>query len=147
MYKHILIATDGSDVGEKGVEHGLALAKSLGARATLVTVTEPFPITGGEFAYVPSQETVESFETGQRERANARLAAVKAAADQAGVQIETLHVADAQPAEAILAAAKSHDCDLIVMGSHGRRGIGRLMLGSKTYEVVSHGHIPVLVVR
>lgn len=149
MYKHILIATDGSDVGEKGVEHGLALAKSLGARVTIITVTEPFPVSvsGEEFAYVPSNEMLESYESGQQERANARLAAVKSSADQAGVAVETMHVADAQPAEAILAAAKARNCDLITMGSHGRRGLGRLMLGSKTYEVVSHGHIPVLVVR
>src|SRR5690606_8215405 len=99
------------------------------------------------FAYAPSEAMMKSYETSQRERANARLAAVKTAAEQTGVEIETLHVADAQPAEAILAAAKSRNCDLIVMGSHGRRGLGRLMLGSKTYEVVSHGHIPVLVVR
>ena len=147
MYKHILIATDGSDVGEKGVEHGLALAKALGAQATIITVTEPFPIAGGEFAYVPSDALMESYETSQQGTAIARLAAGKAAADEAGVSVETLHVVDAQPAEAILAAAKARGCDLIAMGSHGRRGLGRLVLGSKTHEVVSHGHIPVLVVR
>ena len=120
-------------------------ANSLLRRA--IAVTEPFPVAGGEFAYVPSDAMLESYEACQQERANARLAAVKALADQAGVAVEILHVADAQPAEAILAAAKAHGCDLITMGSHGRRGLGRLLLGSKTYEVVSHGHIPVLVVR
>lgn len=147
MYKNILIATDGSDVAEKGVDHGLSLAKALGARVTIITVTEPFPMAGGEFAYAPNASVMESYESSQQETAKARLAAVEAAADRAGVAVETLHVADAQPAEAILAAAKSRDCDLIAMGSHGRRGLGRLMLGSKTYEVLSHGHIPVLVVR
>ncbi|MBV1692109.1 universal stress protein [Novosphingobium sp. G106] len=147
MYKHLLIATDDSDVGEKGVEHGLSLAKALGARATIITVTEPFPITGGEFALVPGEALLGSYEASQRERATATLTAVKASADRVGIAVETLHVADAQPAEAILATAKSLNCDLIIMGSHGRRGLGRLILGSKTYEVVSHGHIPVLVVR
>jgi nucleotide-binding universal stress UspA family protein len=90
---------------------------------------------------------MESYESSLRETATARLAAAEAAAERDGIAIETLHVADAQPAEAILAAAKSRECDLIAMGSHGRRGLGRLMLGSKTYEVLSHGHIPVLVVR
>lgn len=147
MYTHILIAADGSDVSQKGVDHGLALAKALGARALVVTVTEPFPITGGDFAYVPSETMIEDFQAGQAKAAGATLAAIKAAADQAGVAVETLHVSDVLPAEAILAAAESHGCDLIVMGSHGRRGLGRLVLGSKAYEVVSHGHIPVLVVR
>jgi nucleotide-binding universal stress UspA family protein len=147
MYQHILIATDGSDVGERGVEHGVAIAKALGARVTIITVTEPYPIATGEFAYIPSDATMETYVTSQREAAASRLAAAKAAADRAGVAAETLHVSDAQPAEAILDAAKTRGCDLIVMGSHGRRGLGRLLLGSKTYEVVSHGHTPVLVVR
>jgi nucleotide-binding universal stress UspA family protein len=147
MYQHILIATDGSEVGEKGVEHGIAIAKALGARVTFVTVTEPYPIATGEFAYIPSDATMETYLTSQQENAATRLAAAKASAEQAGVAAETLHVTDTQPAEAIVEAAKARDCDLIVMGSHGRRGLGRLLLGSKTYEVVSHGHTPVLVVR
>jgi nucleotide-binding universal stress UspA family protein len=147
MYQHILIATDGSEVGEKGVEHGIAVAKALGARVTFITVTEPYPIAGGEFAYVPSDATIATYLSSQQESAQTRLAAAKASADSAGVPAETLHVSDVQPAEAIVDAAKSLNCDLIVMGSHGRRGLGRLLLGSKTYEVVSHGHTPVLVVR
>lgn len=147
MYQHILIATDGSEVAEKGVEHGIAIAKALGARATIITVTEPYPIAGGEFAYVPSTTTIETYLSSQRESAEAFVAAAKTKADRAGVAAETLYVSDAPPAEAIVEAAKSLNCDLIVMGSHGRRGLGRLLLGSKTYEVVSHGQIPVLVVR
>lgn len=147
MYTHLLIATDGSDVGQKGVDHGLALAKALGARALIVTVTEPFPATAGDFAYIPSESMIDDYQAGQAKAAAATLSAIKAAADQAGVVAETVHVADVQPAEAILATAEAHGCDLIVMGSHGRRGLGRLVLGSKAYEVVSHGHVPVLVVR
>ena len=147
MYSHILIATDGSDVGQKGVDHGLALAKALGARVLVLTVSEPFPASVSALAYAPSEAMLDDFESGQAKAASETLAAIKAEAGQAGVTAETMYVADAQPAEAILAAAQSHQCDLIVMGSHGRRGLGRLVLGSKAYEVVSHGHIPVLVVR
>lgn len=148
MYKHILIATDGSDVGQKGLDHGLSLAKALGARITVVTVTEPFPIaTGGDFGYVPSASVITDYRAGQKDTANAILARAKQAAEQAGVPVETVHVADTPPAEAIIDTAKSRNCDLITMGSHGRRGLGRLVLGSKTSEVVTHGHVPVLVVR
>jgi nucleotide-binding universal stress UspA family protein len=147
MYQHILIATDGSEVSEKAVEHGIAVAKALGARATIMTVTEPYPIASGEFAYVPSGAAMESYMTAQQESAQTLVSAAKASAERAGVAAETHYVSDAQPAEAIVDAAKSLGCDLIVMGSHGRRGLGRVLLGSKTNEVVAHGHIPVLVVR
>lgn len=145
IYRHILIATDGSKISEKAVRQGLALAKAVGAQATIITVTEPFPIISGEF--ISGGTAVEHYRSSQQQGANACLATAMEAADQIGVAAGTLHVADAQPAEAILETARSRDCDLIVMGSHGRRGLERLLLGSKTYEVLSHGHIPVLVVR
>jgi len=148
MYKHILIAADGSEVGRKGLEHGLSLAGSLKARVTIVTVTEPYPIyAGGDFGTAPNGAMIANYSSGQDETANTILAAAEQAAKHANVKVETVHVADAQPGEAIIEAAKSHNCDLIVMGSHGRRGIGRLVLGSKTWEVVAHGQLPVLVVR
>lgn len=149
MYKHILIATDGSDVGQTGIDHGLSLARDLGARVTILTVTEPYPAYGGggEFGYVPSGTMITDYISAQQETATAILAAAAQAAQKAGVKAETVHVAEGQPGEAILETARSRGCDLIVMGSHGRRGLGRLVLGSKTWEVVSHGHVPVLVVR
>ncbi|MDX3911156.1 MAG: universal stress protein [Sphingobium sp.] len=148
MYKHILIATDGSDVGQKGVDHGIALARDLRARVTLITVTEPYPVyAGGEFGFVPSDALMGDYMSGQKEAATAMLSAAEKAAASAGLEVSTIHVAEAQPAEAIIEAAQSHGCDLVVMGSHGRRGIGRLALGSKTWEVVAHSHVPVLVVR
>ncbi|HWW56018.1 MAG TPA: universal stress protein [Sphingopyxis sp.] len=148
MYKHILIATDGSELGQRGMEHGLSLARDLNARATILTVTEPFPIySGANFGFAPSGATISDFGAGQQETAKALLAAAGQAARSAGVEAETVYIADAQPAEAIVDAANSRGCDLIVMGSHGRRGIGRIVIGSKTWEVVSHGHVPVLVVR
>lgn len=87
------------------------------------------------------------FGTSQQEMANAILAAAEQAAKSAGIEADMVHVANAQPAEAIVEATTSRDCDLIIMGSHGRRGIGRIVIGSKTWEVVADGHVPVLVVR
>ncbi|MEW9856460.1 universal stress protein [Novosphingobium sp. M1R2S20] len=148
MYKHVLVATDGSDVGQKGVDHGVDLARQLGAQVTVLTVTEPYPLYAGDaFGMVPSDTMMTNHGAAQDETANAILAAARESAKAAGVQAELVHVADAQPAEAILHAAQSRNCDLIVMGSHGRRGVGRLLLGSKAWEVVAHGHVPVLVVR
>lgn len=149
MYKHILISTDGSEVAQKGVDHGLSLAKSLGAKVTIVTVTERFPIYAGAAGagWVPGPDEMAQYEAGQKEAADRVLAEAKAAADKIGVDAETVHVPDAQPAEAIIAAAKDRSCGLIAMSSHGRRGLGRLLLGSQTSEVLAHSHVPVLVVR
>lgn len=149
MYKHILISTDGSDVAQKGVDHGLSLAKTLGAKVTVVTVTERFPIyadvTG--VGWVPGPTEVADYEASQKKWADGVLGKVKAAADKLGVEAETVHVPDALPAEAILETAKSRGCSLIAMSSHGRRGLGRLLLGSQTSEVLAHSPVPVLVVR
>jgi nucleotide-binding universal stress UspA family protein len=149
VYKHILISTDGSETAQKGVDHGLSLAKNLGARVTLMTVTEPFPFTASPsgLGWVPTKSDVDRYENVQKEHADGILKPVKEAADKLGVEAAVLHVPDAQPAEAIVAAAKAKDCSLIVMASHGRRGLGRLILGSQTSEVLAHSSVPVLVVR
>lgn len=151
MYNHILISTDGSDVAQKGVDHGLSLAKALGAKVTVMTATEPFPFSasmGGVGAgWVPGPNDVALYEEGQKEFADKLLARIKAAAEQMGVETATLHVPDLRPAEAIIEAAKSQGCSLIVMASHGRRGLGRLILGSQTSEVLTYSSVPVLVVR
>ena len=149
MYNRILISTDGSELGQKGVEHGLALAKALGIEATLITVTERFPVysSGAGYDLSWSDTAMAEYEAGQRKAAEGILASATQAAARHGVSADTLHVPDAQVAEAIIAAAQERKCDLIVMASHGRRGFGRLMLGSKTSEVLTHSDIPVLVVR
>lgn len=149
MYKHILLSTDGSELAQKGVDHGLALARNVGAKVTIVSVTEHLHISGGAVGggWVPVPAEMESYEAGRKEMAAQILADAKAAADREGVAAETLHIPDAHPAEAIIAAATSHACDLIVMASHGRRGIGRLLIGSQTAEVLAHSAVPVLVVR
>ncbi len=149
MYSHILIATDGSEVAQKGVDQGLTLAKNLGAKVTLLTVTEgfPFSVTAAGAGWVPGPAEVSLYEEGQKDFADKLLSKVKAAAEQMGVEASTLHVPGARPAEAIIEAAKSEGCSLIVMASHGRRGLGRLILGSQTVEVLTYSPVPVLVVR
>jgi len=146
MYKHILVSTDGSEVARKGVDHGLALAKSVGAKVTIVMVTERFPMYGGS-EWIPGPTEMAAYEAGQKEGAAKVLADVKGTADRLGVAAETVHVPEAQPAEAIVATATERKCDLIAMSSHGRRGLRRLLLGSQTSEVLVSSAIPVLVVK
>jgi len=150
MYKHILISTDGSEVAQKGVDHGLSLARSVGAKVTIVTVTEPFPIYAGAASgagWVSAPLDTVEYEARQHEAAAKTLADAKAAADRLGVDAETVLVPQAHPAEAIIETANGRHCSLIVMASHGRRGIRRLLLGSQTSEVLANSSVPVLVVK
>ncbi|SRR5581483_328210 len=148
MYKHILVATDGSPIGERAVEHGLKLAKTVNAAVTLVTVTEPWSAldmaaetrSGNMF---PAQQ----YEAMKAEVAKHILDRAAAKAKAAGISAETLHIPDRRAGEGIIMAAEKTGCDLIVMGSHGRRGVGRLLLGSQAYEVLSHCKVPALIVR
>jgi nucleotide-binding universal stress UspA family protein len=150
MYANILLSTDRSDVARKGVKHGMDLAKALNAKVTVITVTEPKPVefvnghTGG---WIPSQEEVDRFEAARKERAGKVLDEARALAEQIGISAELLHVPNAHPATAIIETAKSRGCDLIVMASHGHRGLRKLFLGSQTSEVLADGSVPVLVVR
>ena len=146
MYKHILIATDDSELAQKGVDHGLSLAKNLGAEVIVVTVTEPFPIYAGE-GWALQRSDFERYHADQTRYAQELLDRIKASAEKLGVTCETHHVPQSRPAEAILEVAAKKGCSLIVMASHGRRGLGRLFLGSQTQEVVSRSSLPVLVVR
>ena len=150
MYANILLSTDGSDVARKGLEHGLALAKALHAKATIITVTEQFPFdlgSGHGAAWLPSQDEINRFDAACQHRADEVLGEAAAMAAKIGISAELLHVPHAHPASAIIATAKSSGCDLIVMASHGRRGIRKLVLGSQTSEVLADGSVPVLVVR
>jgi nucleotide-binding universal stress UspA family protein len=144
MYKHILIATDGSDLAAKAVDTGLALARQLGAKVTAVTATEPWSamVTGETALAFP----IEEYEKAAAEDAARILSAVKEAAKKQGGACETVHVNDF-PAEAIVATAKSKGCDLIVMSSHGRRGLARVLLGSQATRVLTLSTVPVLICR
>ena len=145
MYKHILIATDGSELAEKAVKTGLSLAKALGAKATAVTATEPWTafVTGEAAIGFPFEE----YERSAAEGAAKILASVSSTAKQLDTPCATVHVKETYPAEAILQTAKDNGCDLIVMASHGRRGLVRLMLGSQAVRVLTHSTVPVLICR
>lgn len=149
MYANILLSTDGSEVAGKGVKHGIALAKALNAKVTIVTVTEPLPVyygSGHDSGWIPTQQEFDRFDEACRERAGKVLNEARAVADPIGVSVELLHVPNAHPATAIVETARSRGCDLIVMASHGRRGLRKLFLGSQTSEVLVNGSVPVLVV-
>jgi len=150
MYANMLLSTDGSDVARKGIEHGIALAKALNAKVTFITVTEALPVdygSGHASGWIPTQEEVDSFDAAGKERAANILDEARSMAEQIGISVELLHVPNAYPATAIIETAKSKRCDLIVMASHGRRGLRKLLLGSQTSEVLLDGSVPVLVVR
>jgi nucleotide-binding universal stress UspA family protein len=152
MYANILLCTDGSDVARKGVKHGLALAKALNAKVTVITVTEPLPVDyagGGRFGpvWIPSREETDRFDAARKESAGKVLGEARAMAEQIGISAELLHVPNAYPAPAIIETAKSRGCDLIVMASYGRRGLRKLFLGSQTSEVLADGSVPVLVMQ
>lgn len=148
MYRRILIATDGSRLSGKAVEEGVALARSVGASvvgfharmpAMLPYYTEP--------AIVLPQKTEELIEKQGIDAAKRFLAKMEAIAKKAGVAFKGVHGVDMSPADAIIKAAKKEKCELIVMASHGRRGISRLLLGSETNHVLAHARLPVLVIR
>ena len=148
MYRHILIATDGSELADKGVTQGANLANELGAKVTLVTVTEEWsPVAMAQQVERGVQNALEIFEQAAAKEAAAVLDHASVTVDGQGVPFETLHIAGQHPAEGILEAAKDVGCDLIVMASHGRRGIRRVLLGSQAAEVLAHTHVPVLIIR
>ncbi len=146
MYRHILIPTDGSELAGRAVRHGLALAKSVGAKVTALTVEGSFDVYT-----VPASRVYEMSgafaEHAERAKAHAEkiLEDVAEEARLAGVTCETLYLEEDHPYEAIIEAAKQRGCDLIVMASHGRTGIAAIVLGSVTTKVLTHTKIPVLV--
>lgn len=146
MYEQILIATDGSDLAQRGVVHGLSLAKSLAAAVVVVTVTEPFPVYVGE-GWALGPDEMDRYDADQKKFASKLLEPIRVNAGKLGVPCETLHVPGRRPAEVILEVSATKGCSLIVMASHGRRGLGRLLLGSQTQDVLASSVIPVLVVR
>ena len=145
MYRHILLATDGSELADRASTHALELAKALGAKFTVVTVTEMFP--SGPYSPIPWPADIERYEAAATLSAETILDKVRETARSLGVDCEARHVATRPAAEGILTACRDHGCDLIVMASHGRSGLSRLMLGSQANKVVTLSTVPVLVVR
>jgi nucleotide-binding universal stress UspA family protein len=146
MYQHILISTDGSEIAQKGVDHGLALAKALGAKATIIMVDDSqFRFVAGDSGLSASAHL--EYSNAQRKVAEKVLTDAREEADHAGVKANTLLLTHNFPDEAIVETAQARNCDLIAMSSHGRRGLRRLILGSVTSEVLANSPVPVLIVR
>jgi nucleotide-binding universal stress UspA family protein len=145
MYKNILIATDGSSLATRAVEHGVNLAKSLGAKVLLLTVTERFHVFALEADQI--EETSDSFREHMQKHAERTLSEASEIARNLGIEATSLHMEDDAPYQAIIRTAESQRCDVIVMASHGRGGVSALLLGSETMKVLAHSNIPVLVVR
>ena len=145
MFKHILIPTDGSDLSRKAILYGVQLAKEAGAKLTGLTVAEPYHVATMDAVLIPVDEG--DYEEQTRLLSEKAMEQVKMAADAAGVPCETMREVHDQPYRAIIDAAHARGCDLIVMASHGRRGISALLLGSETAKVLTHSTVPVLVYR
>ena len=144
MFKRILVPTDGSEITAKAVATSIELARSTGAKLYTISVKEPFPYSAiSEMQPIPPQE----FYDAQERIALNRVKEVVAAADQAGLDCQAFTVEAQHPWEAIVDHAKAQSCDLIVMASHGRRGVSALLLGSETTRVLVHCDVPVLVVK
>lgn len=145
MHRHILIPTDGSELSQNAIRYGMALAKSVNAKVTVLTVSTPFQTFAVEPGLVT--DTPEQYAKRMATLAAKYLNVAKETALAAGVSCETMHVEHDQPYLAIIETAAKKSCDLIVMASHGRRGISAVVLGSETVKVLTHSTIPVLVVR
>jgi len=146
MYRHILIPTDGSELAEHAVTNGLSLAKSVGARVTVIVVEQPFNwLSVSETQTQWALEELAKHAEQIKKHAASVLNSAADAAKQAGVPCDTIQIKDAQPYKAIIATAADRGCDLIVMASHGRSGLSAVVLGSVTNKVLTHTKIPVLV--
>lgn len=148
MYKHILLPTDGSTLSEKAVKQCIRLAKSIGAKITAINVVAEFQMIMDEGFVMSNAAAVKKrFEDETEKRSKKLLAEVKANASAAGVECDSVSVTSSVPYEAIIKQAKKAKCDLIMMASHGRKGLSSILLGSETAKVLTHSTIPVLVVR
>lgn len=148
MFKHILVATDGSKLSDRAVSTALEMAGGLGAKLTVFHAMEEYPIEMfSEYAVLSGTATPKEWDAAEKQRSARILDKVKAKAVKRGVACATVSRQAAAPHKAILESAKKGRCDLIVMASHGRRGIQALILGSETHKVLTTGKLPVLVCR
>lgn len=159
MYQHILIATDGSDLSQKSIEHGLGLSRAKECKVTIITVTKPHSESQSFDLYarpvVFGQEDIDNLRSNEltNERSNDDdlashiLSRAQSSADEAGVTVSTIHRIGDSPAVVITDTSNDLGCDLIIMGSHGRSGIKKLILGSQAEKTLQLSTIPVLVVK
>ncbi len=148
MYKNILVPIDGSKLSDKAAKEAASLARALGAKLTLFHCAADFPAP----VYAESAIMAAQITSGQYRKEAVRVAEevlAKAAAKLAstGLTVDTMHAVNDLPYDAIVGAAAKKKCDLIVMASHGRRGLSGFLLGSETQKVLTHSKVPVLVVR
>ena len=147
MFKHILVPTDGSDLSRKAIKKGIEFAKKIEARITTIHVVPEFKVIADESFVSLTPEAKKRFEEESLRRAKKMLDSVVQQAKAQGVRCTAVAEANDLPYQQIIATAKSNKCDLILMASHGRRGIASVLLGSETAKVLTHSTIPVLVVR
>ncbi|NDP37224.1 MAG: universal stress protein [Rhodoferax sp.] len=147
MYKKILVATDGSTLSKKAVNNAIELAALCEAELVAVKIIPRYPQSYFEGGLALQAAEVSRVEKQWAEEGQAIVDAVQQAALAKGVKAKAVTVKSDLVSDAIIAAARKHKCDLIVMASHGRRGIKRLLLGSETQLVLTHSHVPVLVLR
>jgi len=147
MYKKLLVATDGSTLSKKAVRSAVELAASLDADLVALYVVPNYPVSYFEGGVTISTQEIARTEKQWADQGQAIVDAVKATAEARGLKAKGIVARSNLVAEAILAAAKRNKCDLIVMASHGHRGLKRILLGSETQHVLTHSSVPVLVLR
>jgi len=147
MYQRILVATDGSELSNKAVNDAIDLAASVGAELIALKVVPRYPQSYFEGAIPLSTADVARVEQQWTDDGHAVVEAVKQAGAERGVKVTSIIARSDIVSDALIAAAKKHQADLIVMASHGRKGVKRLLLGSETQQVLTHSEIPVLVLR
>ena len=146
MFKRILIATDGSELAEKAVVQGLGLASELRVEVVILTVVEPWWIRNRGW-WIPPQPVIEAYERSAEQNAARMTNHVMDVAKEKQIRCSAMHIKGSAPADGIIEGAKQSGCDLVIMSSHGRGGLGRLLLGSVAAEVLVRSTIPVLICR
>jgi nucleotide-binding universal stress UspA family protein len=147
MYQRILVATDGSTLSKKAVRSGIELAAATGAELVALNVVPRYPTSYFEGGMTVSPAEVARSEKQWADQGQAVVDRVRDSARAEGVKAKAVVARSDLVAEAIISAAKKHKCDLVVMASHGRKGIKRILLGSETQHVLTHSGVPVLVLR
>jgi nucleotide-binding universal stress UspA family protein len=147
MYKRILVATDGAPLSDKAVKSAINLAAHTGAELVALNVVPRYPISYFEGAVGISPKDVATTEKTWHDKGQGIVDAVVDTAGRRDVKVKPVVMRSDLVAETIIAAAKKNKCDLVVMASHGRKGIKRILLGSETQHVLTHSHVPVLVLR
>ncbi|MCJ7799066.1 MAG: universal stress protein [Polaromonas sp.] len=147
MYTRILVATDGSTLSKKAVNSAIDLAGAIGADLVALYVVPRYPVSYFEGGVTISMQDVERTEKQWSDKGQAVVDAVQQAAQAEGIKAKAVVVRSDLVAESIMSAAKKHKCDLVVMASHGRKGVKRVLLGSETQHVLTHSTVPVLVLR